>query len=181
MADNRSSAQFAEAYVNRCYENHEASRWWAHPLILVGGSICDLADFAHLRDAFGVDAVISVETEHVDDGKIPPGVPAFRFPFPDDGTPPSFEIWKAISEAWDRLGPDFWMLQLRGGHVYVHCQQGGSRSPAVAYFLMRTKLNHDAEGALASIREYKTDYGHHPFHASYLASAEAAIARGFAK
>lgn len=176
MSEDRSGPAFAEAYVNRCYENNEAVRWWAHDLILVGGSICDGADCDHLVRDFNVGAVLSVESEHDDVGKISPSTFASRFPFPDDGTPPSFDVWSSIATFARHLGG---LLDFHTNKLYVHCQQGGSRSPAVAYFIMREQLGMGAEAALASIRRFKTDYGSHPYHVAYLRSAEEAIAKGF--
>lgn len=160
----------AEDYTNRRYENHPCQRWWAHPWILVGGSINDAADYQHIVDAFGVRGVISVESEHTDD------VPTDRLwytPFPDNGIDPGPDVWhRVIQGAKAAFEID------RSGNptpIYVHCQMGGSRSPAAAYVIMRSLLLMSHDGALAAIRRTRPNYGAHQFHQTYLNSARRAL------
>lgn len=154
----------AEDYVNTLYCGHPCKRWWAGPRLLVGGSIVSFADAIHLG-SFGVKAVISVESERDDEGRNP--YPHIYKPTPDDGTPPPVEWWREIL-AFARL--------YAGGVIYVHCQMGGSRSPAVAYAILRDR-GASPDEALGVLREFKPTYGEHHYHKSYLAAAEAALTR----
>lgn len=162
------SEVLAEQYVNRMYNNHPATRWWAHPNILVGGSINDEEDFFHLQHAFHVTAVISVESEHSDAGKVPPQL-LCHLPTPDDGSAPSIQHWKTLlAFAHGAFTSPFTTL-------YIHCQMGGSRSPAAAYAVLRSTFGLNPEQALACIRCFKQNYGDHHYHKSYLGSVEAAL------
>jgi protein-tyrosine phosphatase len=157
----------AENYVNNCYCGHPCSRWWAHPRILVGGSINDADDFDHLVIAYGVKHVISVESEHTDKGKVPTERLTY-LPVPDDGSSPSIGHWKALVLAAGAA------LQDEDAVLYVHCQMGGSRSPAAAYAIIRAVFEMSPEVALAQIRAWKPTYGDHAYHQSYMESFEAA-------
>lgn len=169
-----------EQYANRLYLGHACHRWSVHPLVIVGGSIFDQADWAHLRDDFGVRSVLNVETEHSDEGK---GIPVLsECRVPDDGTPfPAGLVRHAVS---------FAHLNVGHGPVYVHCQQGGSRSPAFAYAVLRWVFQMPKQDALRAIQTGKDDwsqaanyatpgpvssYGHHHYHRSYIESVESAL------
>ncbi len=160
----------AELYLNKAYADgtHNARRWWAHDRILVGGTLLDAADWAHLKKDFGITAVLSVESEHDDNGKGIDG-PALWLPVPDDGTPKPAEWWAA--------GTVFaaGVLDAPGSKLYVHCQMGGSRSPAMAFAILRTWGMLSREEALAAIRETIPHYGNHPVHVNYLSSCEHAL------
>jgi hypothetical protein len=118
----------AELYWNTLNPDHKSqiARYWVIPnRILAGGSIVDKNDYRHLVADFGVAGVLSVETEHRDTGK---GIPCLvELPFPDNGTAPDRTLIRNCIEfgracLW--AGP---------GVLYVHCQQGRFRSPAIAY------------------------------------------------
>lgn len=160
----------AETYSNTCYEGHTCKRWWAGPDLLVGGSICDAADMQHLRDNFKIDAVLSVESERSDLGK---GIGPYGvwLPFPDDGTPPE----KVLVRNAIAFGGSVLMQKRK---LYVHCQMGGSRSPAIAYAILRA-IGFTSEQTLAAIRVVKPEYGEHAYHKAYLGVVEAVMAEGF--
>jgi len=168
-----------ETYANTLYEGHRCHRYWVPGgfFIMVGGSLLGPEDWEHLRSEYGITHVINVETEHDDAGKVPPER-LCQARVPDDGTPfPAAKVLAACLFAAEKVanapaGED--------PRFYVHCQMGGSRSPAFAYALMRAVFEMSAEGALAAIRgTHKSDYGHHDFHKSYIASVEAALAPVF--
>lgn len=158
----------AEQYSNSLYLGHPTSRWWADDRILVGGSLIDELDWKHIKSQFGIRAVLSVESEHSDIGK---GIdePYLYQPVPDDGLPKPVEWWiTCISFAYG-------VLRDPARKVYVHCQMGGSRSPAMAYAILRVCMHMTKEGALARIRRVLADYGGPPGHQAYMRSAEDAI------
>jgi protein-tyrosine phosphatase len=150
-------------------------------LVIVGGSIIDNADWLHLRDDYNVRSVLNVETEHTDEGK---GIPVLsECRVPDDGTPFPFGLVRhAVSFAHVNVGH---------GPIYVHCQQGGSRSPAFAYAVLRWVFGMSKQDALQAVRTGKDDwsqvanystpgpvssYGHHSYHRSYIDSVDSALA-----
>lgn len=163
-----------ETYANRLYLGHECQRWSVHPKIIIGGSILDYPDWRHLEKDFGVASVINVETEHDDSDK---GIDAvgdprqlLQCPVPDDGTPFPAEIVRRVVS--------FANIMVDEGPIYVHCQQGGSRSPAFAYAILRWTFRFTADAALAAIRAGKpkaANYGDHHYHRSYLTSVESAL------
>lgn len=157
-----------ETYANRLYLGHECHRWSVHPQVIIGGSIADADDWRHIRDDLGARSVLNVETEHDDEGK---GIEMLcQTRVPDDGTPFEGEtVRHAVA---------FAKLMVGHGPIYVHCQQGGSRSPAFAYAILRWVFRMSCSAALAAIREGKpkaSDYGHHAFHQSYIGSVEHAL------
>lgn len=162
----------AEDYLNHRYEGHACQRWWAHPWVLVGGSINDAADYRHIVDSFGAQGVVSVESEHTDDGLVPPDW-LWYVPFPDNGADPGADVWnrviagaKAAFEI-NRIG--------NPTPIYIHCQMGGSRSPAAAYAVMRALLLMSHDGALTALRRTRPNYGDHPFHQVYLNGVRRAL------
>lgn len=161
--------RIAERYVNTLYGGHVCQRWWADDLILVGGSIIDEADVQHLRCDLGVRAVLNVEVERSDSQKVM-GIPLLELPTQDDGTPKPIEWW-AAGIAF--TAPLLWS----GSCVYIHCQMGGSRSPAMVYGVLRAVLGCSPAQAIERIRFGGVpSYGDHPVHVSYLSSCEAALA-----
>lgn len=157
----------AEFYINKLYLGHTASRYWLADNLLVGGSIVDAADWEHLRTDFGISAVINLESEHSDIGK---GIDTLlELPTPDDGQkkdPKLFQSAIAFGQC---------ILNEPGPKLYVHCQQGGSRSPAFAYAILRGVHGLTKEAALSCIRACHPEYGNHPVHQAYLDSAEEAL------
>jgi hypothetical protein len=148
---------------------HLHSRWWVDERILVGGSINDAADWAHIRDDFGIGAVLSLEIERSDEGK-GLDVPYLRLGMPDDGGPKPLEYWAAgIAFAHG-------VLRESGRRLYVHCALGNSRSPSMAYAILRTSMRLTPADALRRFQRSRSAWGTHPVQATYIASAEAAIA-----
>ena len=158
----------AETYRNTLYCGHETHRYWVGASMLVGGSIVDAADARHLALDFGITHVLNVETEHDDSGK---GVDhLLQLQVPDDGS--RFPI------SFVRAAVAFGKPVVMGnGKLYVHCQMGGSRSPAFVYAVLRGCGSPPA-AALEAIRTAKGDinWGVHPYHVSYMASIEEALA-----
>ena len=164
-----------EDYVNSLYrppqfpEGAPCSRWWALPdLVLVGGSIVSKDDGVHLARDFGIDVVVSVESER-SDGDRWKGNSTYS-PFQDIGASPPPEIFRSILSFSRQC-----LRDIPRAKFYVHCQQGGSRSPAVAILLMRGLFGLGACEALSCIRAHKPGYGDHEFHKAYLASVDEAL------
>ncbi len=165
-----------ETYSNALYEGHRCHRYWLPGgfFIMVGGSLLGPEDWEHLQADYGITHVLNVETEHDDAGKLPADR-LCQVRVPDDGTPFRPEavlaacLFVAEKVANAPMGQD--------PKFYVHCQMGGSRSPAFAYALMRGVFELSPEEALGAVRAtHKSDYGNHDFHKSYLSSVESALA-----
>jgi protein-tyrosine phosphatase len=161
----------AETYENRLYApdpHHLVSRWWVTNDLMIGGSIVDAADWRHLKTQFGMRSVLNVETEHSDEGKGIDRLSECRVP--DDGSPlPLGIVRHAVS---------FARLMIGLGPMYVHCQMGGSRSPAFGYAILRWVHGMSPDKALETInrgKEWKVPFGSHAFHQVYLSSVEAAF------
>lgn len=147
---------------------HMHNRWWVDEQILVGGSVNDAVDWAHIRDDFGIGAVLSLEIERDDAGK-GLDVPYLRLGMPDDGGPKPVEYWVA--------GVAFACGALRDGRrIYVHCALGNSRSPSMAYAILRCAFKLSTAEALARFQRSRPEWGTHPVQATYIASAEASLA-----
>jgi glycosyltransferase involved in cell wall biosynthesis len=135
-----------EAYKNKLYGPNpdcDLNRWCipAYPL-LVGGSVLDAQDWAHLEKDFGITFCINVEMEHSDVGKMPPDKLCEAL-IHDDGRPiDAANLEKAVDAAKAAL-------ERASGRLYVHCQMGGSRSPAFAYAILRACFSLDAASAIA--------------------------------
>lgn len=144
-----------------------ARYWVALGALMGGGSILSVADWRHLRDAYNVSAVVNLEQEHTDKGY---GIPyLLETPLPDDGVARPLE--------WFWRTEKFVRQQLKKRRVvYVHCQMGGSRTPVVLYYLLRALYGHSREEALEAINGNK-EYGNHPVHQMYLASADEALSK----
>lgn len=160
----------AENYSNLLYEGHACRRYWVTPRLLVGGSILGPEDFAHLERDFGITHVVNVETEHDDTGKVPAErllqarVPDLGGPFPPEAV---LSVCLFVSRA---------MASSQDPRFYVHCQQGGSRSPGFAYAVLRGVFGlprDDARREIVAARD--GDYGHHQFHLTYMDSVDRAL------
>ena len=157
-------------------------RWSVSPRIVIGGSIIDGADWAHLRDDLGVGAVLNVETEHSDlDKEIEK---LCEVQVPDDG---SFIPYDMVKKALF-FSNDF-LKSEPTKKLYIHCQMGGSRSPGFAYGVLRFVDGLSEGEALDVIRkgQARTDpnggtgaafYGEHRYHQTYMSSMENFIANG---
>lgn len=163
----------AESYHNLLYPHPEVNliqRYWVTPSLMVGGSIVDEDDWKHLQRDFGLQSVLNVETEHSDEDKGIPRLSECRVP--DDGTPfPQGIVRQAVSFA--KLAAGF-------GPLYVHCQMGGSRSPAFAYAVLRWVHFMSPQAAFDAVRASRDwapglPYGDHHFHQAYIASIDAAL------
>jgi len=162
-----------EHYTNKLYLppgqplGARMTRYQVNQNIIVGGSIVDVDDAEHLARDYGVTHVLSVESERDDAGKLAPFKSAARFAFPDNGHPPPPECVLMCIGFLNTA-----MLSTPRPIIYVHCQAGGSRSPSIAYALLRAQ-GHDAAQALQLIRTARGDnWGEHPFHLSYRAAVE---------
>lgn len=171
------SSKIAEVYENKLYypdPRIKVARWWVSHW-LVGGSVIDEDDWTGLVFNHGLEYCINVETEHSDQGKLP----ADRLceaQVADDGSP--------FPDAMLRRIADFMDGRFVNSKGYVHCQMGGSRSPAVAYFLLRYLCGASRELALVGVNEGFMEreelknanpkpYGWHPVHQVYLGSVDA--------
>jgi protein-tyrosine phosphatase/CheY-like chemotaxis protein len=163
----------AEFYVNKvCINTPTSRRYWLTPKLMVGGSICDYQDWLHIKKDYQIGAVVNMETEHSDVGK---GVDYLcEVQVPDNGTPfPKEYIQRTVLFAKKHFDKN----------LYVHCQMGGSRSPAFAYAILRYCYNMTPQEALDKINEQFPKakingeglYGFHPYHKTYLASVENAL------
>lgn len=167
-----------ETYVNTLYDNpgNTTHRYWITDglPIMVGGSLLGPEDWLHLRRDFGLTDVVNVETEHDDFGKLP-SENLCQVRVPDDGTPfPAEAVLGVCLFAASKL---YRSVPGGGPKFYVHCQMGGSRSPAFAYAIMRSAFGMSAADALAALRTVRgDDYGTKLYHISYLSSIESALA-----
>lgn len=174
----------AEFYENRLYHYQptiRVSRWWVpgYPL-MVGGSLLDSADWEHLARDFEIEYCLNVETEHDDAGKVPAGH-LCQARVSDEHCPPI--PYEALATALD-----FAQSKPLSAKIYVHCQMGGSRSPAFAYLILRGKYGLDPAPALAKLNEgfivrqrasqgeAAQPYGHHSGHWTYMNSIEGFLA-----
>jgi protein-tyrosine phosphatase len=144
-------------------------RWWIDDKVLVGGSLQSPEDWKHLVDAVGIRSVLSVESERSDEHAVNAAAKQLRMPFEDNGAPISPGIVRRVIE--------FARESLPLGPMYVHCQGGGSRSPAIAYAILRALMGLSQEEALGRIRRVKTEYHTGAWqHAAYLSSVETVLA-----
>lgn len=166
----------AETYKNSLYSYQPdivVDRFWVHPRVMVGGSIIDASDWMHLVVVFQLTGVVNVETEHSDVGKEISDLCEAQVP--DNGTPFDVEVLSKVLVFARRH------MESPAAKLYVHCQMGGSRSPAFAYLILRGVLGIDRHQALEDIRNSKDwtnkgslvggrgpVYGDHPAHKSYL-------------
>lgn len=134
----------AERYLNTINTRGpmECVRFWAADWLLVGGSIIDDADWRHLAKDFGIREVFSFETEHDHDERImrtdrDTYWTLHHIPFPDDGKSVPLDVLETVWGAVNRLGQV-------GLNVYVHCQQGRFRSPAMAWMIIKLLEGRDA-------------------------------------
>lgn len=135
--------------------------------LLMGGSINGAADWEHLKKDFGITHVLNLETEH-DDSALMPGEVLLQLPTPDNG--------QFKNPDWFVLGVDFaHRVDLLNGRLYLHCQAGGSRTPAMLYAILRQLYRRGPDEALNSIRTVKPSFGTAPCHSNYIASAEVAL------
>lgn len=162
----------AEVYLNRFTDpqHRPTRRYWVHPLILVGGNINDWPDFYHLEHDLEITSVLNVDGRSERE-LLGEGVELFEVPLVDDGNPFSIlNVRKAIGWA---------INQLDEGVIYVHCHIGVSRSPAIAYGILRWRYQLTRSDALAMINagggEFGNTYESVPKHLVYLDAVDAAL------
>lgn len=173
----------AERYINTLYrhpafpDGAPCLRYWIEERgILVGGSIIDTIDAQHLAADFRVSHVLSVESERDDIGRLDPFVAAARFATEDNGMAfPSELILSCIGFYHAYKVSEG--THYRQGNIYVHCQAGGSRSPAITYALLRSD-GMSSKDALSAVKNARwragaePNWGEHPFHQNYIAAIE---------
>lgn len=164
-----------ETYANALYHYEPTIqvKQWAilgHPIV-VGASVLDAEHWQRMKERDRVTGCVNVEVEHSDVGKMEAGE-LCEEQFPDDGSPIAADQLERISRfAREKLEA--------GGRLYVHCQMGGSRSPAVAYAILRSCRGLSPKDALAALnvgfvqrKDAREEYGQHPVHKAYIASVE---------
>lgn len=129
----------AEKYVNTINTRGpmECVRFWASDWCLVGGSIINSQDYEHLSRDFGILRVFSFETEHSDDfDKVSPRTLVTYLPFPDDGKPVPRSVLRTLSSFAMAYRKQIRRDGAKHSAVYLHCQQGRFRAPAMAWALV---------------------------------------------
>ena len=167
----------AESYVNQFAQPPVAILRWFVPgyRIMIGGNIQDEADLAHIKRDFGITHVIDVESGRGatcphDDGRY------LKIEFVDNGMP--------MAEPLLREACSFAKAALESnGTVYIHCHMGASRSPAIAYAVLRSVygLSHE-DGLIAINRGFPHGEGYHwsyhPAQQAYVGAIDCWIDRG---
>jgi CheY-like chemotaxis protein len=139
----------AEHYTNTISPNKPIlPRYWITPNIMVGGNICDQADWEHLRDTFGITAVLNADP-YPDPSTIPNYLCC---PVNDDGNGFSKETIQQIIE---------FVSKNLGGRIYVHCHLGFSRSPHYVYVILRACYRMSKEEALTKVLNALPSSSHH--------------------
>lgn len=163
----------AEDYVNKiCINQPTAKRYWITPELMVGGSIIDAADYEHIKSKYYMHGVLNVETEHSDVDK---GITDLcEIQVPDDGDPFPLEYVQRAAKFTD----EFLTKNKGRKNLYVHCQMGGSRSPAFAYMVLRHHYKMSEANALGQVNGCVpggNGWGWHDYHKRYLKSIEDGI------
>lgn len=139
-------------------------RWMVcgHP-IMVGGQVGSAADWSSLQE-LGVTDCISV-TDPPDVGV--PDEALLHVPFTDEGHPVS-------ALTLDKIRTFAARCFATRGVLYVHCWVGASRSPSMAYAILRAERGLSRAEALAAIQvSYPYGvFGQDPKHQRYMASVE---------
>ena len=168
----------AEAYINHLAQPPVSVLRWFVPgyRLMISGNIQDAADLAHLQRDFGITHVLDVES-----GRGPTCEHQMgrykKIEFVDNGMPmaPPLLI-EACTFARDALANE-------ANRLLVHCHLGASRSPAIAYAILRSVygLSHD-EGLIAINRGFPHGAGyhwsHHAAQQSYVGAVDCWIDRG---
>lgn len=114
-------------------------RYWVNSNIMLGGAINDAADWEHLKNDFGIKAVINVDgnsdiSKNIDN--------LLELPVEDNGNPfPKENIFEAVQFASEQKGP-----------IYVHCWLGRSRSPHFVYAILRHNYKLSKEEAIQKLK-----------------------------
>lgn len=160
----------AEVYENKFTSppGRPCVRFWVHPQIMIGGNLNGPEDWAHLRDKYGIRAVVNLD--HRSEAWM--GMPALsECPVEDNGQGFSrHHVRQAVSFAWLWTGI---------GPIYVHCHIGVSRSPAFAYGMLRWIYGMSEDAALTAINMGEGEFGASwetvPKHVTYMKSVDRAL------
>jgi hypothetical protein len=167
-----------ESYVNYLAQPPVAVLRWLVPgyRIMIGGNIQDAPDLAHLQKDFGITHVLDLESGRGATCEHAPG--RYRkIEFVDNGMPmaPTLLV-DACSYARD-------VLKAEGNRLYIHCHMGASRSPAIAYAILRSVygLSHE-DGLVAINRGFPHgegyEWSHHAAQQSYVGAIDCWMDRG---
>ncbi len=168
----------AESYTNYLAAPPVAVLRWFIPgyRLMVSGNIQGAADLAHLQNDFGITHVIDAESgrhatcEH-GDGKY------LKCEFVDNGMP----MAPPILDAACRFARD--ALADTNAKVLIHCHMGASRSPSLAYAILRSVygLSHE-DGLIALNRGFPHGEGwhwsYHPAQQAYVGAIDCWMDRG---
>lgn len=154
---------------------HQTFRYTVHPEVMVGGELNDREDLEHLMEDHRVSAVLNVGGRSE--------AAYFRgmherlaeVPLVDDGG--AFE-----PEAVRRVLSHAMVMRREGRVLYVHCHIGVSRSPAIAYGVLRWVYGMGRAEALWALDSSGGAFGgsylgYAPKHAVYIESVERALDR----
>jgi hypothetical protein len=122
-------------------DGRTAKRYWVHDRILVGGEITSPADARQLVDAHGITHSLSLQWEKSDD-ELPDNVLRAQFGHPDAPPEPFTREKLQKIVAWASAA-----LDDKRTVLYVHCQLGSFRSPAIAWLLLRAVFGFSAQEA----------------------------------
>jgi protein-tyrosine phosphatase len=168
----------AEAYVNQfAVPPVTVLRWAIDPFpIMVGGNVQSRDDWEHLRRVHGMMFCLDVEAGRANDDRVY-DYAYKKVELVDNGTPFSRDaIREACLFARESLCP-------YRGKLYVHCHMGGSRSPAIAYAILRAVYGLSHESGLVTLNRAFPHgegyhYGYHPTHQAYIGAIDAFIDMG---
>ncbi len=166
-----------ETYANLYTDppGRQTRRYTVHPEVMVGGEVNGNQDCYQLQRKYNVYGFLNVSgsTDRYWRGTGDDGLEICEVPLLDDGN--GFDrdaVREAVSFA----------MHCRGeGVLYVHCHIGVSRSPAIAYGVLRWVYGMSRTDALLALDGSGGEFGHSyehyaPKHAVYLASVDRALA-----
>lgn len=167
-----------EAYINHLAQPPvTVLRWWVpgHRM-LVGGNIQDAADLAHLQNDLGITHALDLES-----GRNPTCAHRMghykKIEFVDNGMPMAEALLvEACTYARDALADP-------NNRLYIHCHMGASRSPAIAYAVLRSVYGLSHEEGLVTINKgfpHGAGYhwSHHVCQQAYVGAVDCWMDRG---
>lgn len=132
-----------------------AWRYWVDHDLMVGGSILNEEDWKCLK-RMGCSAVLSVESQSSrEDTWV--DVPRLHRPFLDDGNLVAPEIIEDCLDFAARFRHGKFDSPYGRGFTYLHCALGGSRSPSIAYAIMRSR-GRSVDEAVECLRKGRPDF-----------------------
>ncbi len=169
----------AEFYQNRFTNppNQECSRYWVHPMILVGGNVNDGTELIRLRQQFGICGFINLDHNE------PEGLTGIENDwesfFEDCLENPVLDDGQGFNRADVRRVVSF-AHAFKDHPISINCHVGFSRSPAFAYAIMRWVYEMTGQEALHALNTADGPYGSAylmcvPKHLVYIDSIEAAL------